>query len=430
MERRRFLRNLTAGLSALPLLPTLRQELNDGLRQLAADVDASATSEALWRRVREEFQLDPGFSHLNCGSLGATPRLVTDAVSATVRDVEGDPANSTFGWGGRQMEEVRARAAQFLGADIDEIAITRNTTEGMNAVVEGIDFAPGDQVLTTNHEHGGGMVCWQHARRHRGIEMVYMEMPRQVESKQQILDLVSAHITPRTKACSFSHIDTITGVQMPMAKIAALTRPRDILLVCDGAQAPGMIGVDVHALGVDTYALSGHKWMLAPKGSGMLYIRKAVQERVHPALLHSGYSAYSASSGTRDVAHVMGQRITMEFHDAIGRERIEARCRQLIAYFRAQLEDIPGVLPMTPAAAELCGAMLTCTVASGSAGEVKRRLLEEYQILVKLAQPTYAYSEEPGIEQHNYNALRLSTHIFNSEAEIDRAADALRRILA
>jgi len=379
--------------------------------------------------VRQEFLLNPGFSHLNCGSLGATPRLVIDAVTGYMREIEGNPANNTFGWGGAQMEEVRARAANFLGADLDEIAITRNTTEGMNAVADGIDFEPGDQVLTTNHEHGGGMECWQHARRHRGIDIVYLEMPKYVQSKQQLVDLVSDHITPRTRACSFSHIDTITGVRMPMAEIAAVTQPRDILLVCDGAQAPGMIDVDVHALAVDTYALSGHKWMLAPKGSGLLYIRKQVQDRVHPTLLHDGYRAYTASGGTRSIAHVLGQRVTMDFHDAIGRERIEARCRQLSTYLRAQLGELPGIQPMTPVDTELSGALLTCALERGDAGAIKNRLLEQHEILVKVAQSTYAYSEEPGITRQSYNALRFSTHIFNSEAEIDRAVDALRRML-
>ena len=274
------------------------------------------------------------------------------------------------------------------------------------------------------------MVCWQYLRKHRGIELVYIEMPRVVQSQQQIVDLVRDHITPRTKVCSFSHIDTIVGVRLPMAQIAAITRPLGILLVCDGAQVPGMLPVDVKALGVDTYAFSGHKWMLGPKGSGLLYIRREAQDRVHPAFLYDGYRGYTASGGTRNVAGVLGQGVTMDFHDAIGRERIEARCRELSAYLRHQLQEIPSLQPMTPTDHELSGALQTWTLDKGDSGAILNRLRHEYQILFKTAQSTYAYCPEERHLSESYNAIRCSTHIFNYEAQIDYAVDVLRRVLA
>jgi hypothetical protein len=137
LERRDFLKGLSAGAVGLPFLPHLAQSIGDRLGRLAADVEAATGTHELWRRVREEFHLEPGLTHLNCGSLGATPRLVLDAVTSAMREVEGDPATKTFSWGGAQMEEVRARAAGFIGADLEEVALTRNTTEGMNAVAGG-----------------------------------------------------------------------------------------------------------------------------------------------------------------------------------------------------------------------------------------------------------------------------------------------------
>ena len=254
--------------------------------------------------------------------------MVTDALTAYLAELEGNPLANTWGGLGSEMEQVRAKGAEFIGGELDEVVLTRNTTEGMNHVASGLDLQPGDEVLTTNHEHGGGMVCWQHLARTRGVVVRCIKMPNPVRDAAQILQRVEDHLTPRTRVCSFSHIDTITGLQMPLAAIAALTRPRDILLVCDGAQAPGMIDVDVKALGVDTYASSSHKWMLAPKGTGLLYIRKEVQDRVRPVFTYSGYSAYSASSGTRNVPQIVAHGVAMEFHNTIGRPRVEARCRQ------------------------------------------------------------------------------------------------------
>jgi len=421
MERRRFLKSFSVRLGALPFLPELAEGLSERLHHLAADLASAGTQEDLWRRVRAEFQMNPGLTHLNCGTLGATPRLVIDAVAGAMREMEGNPAVKMFGWGGDQMEEVRARAAGFIGAELEEVAFIRNTTEGMNAVATGLHLEAGDQVVTTNHEHGGGMTCWQYLRRQRGIEVVYIRMPREVRSKQQIVDLVREQLTSRTKVCSLSHIETITGVQMPLADIAAITRPLGIILVCDGAQAPGMLDVDVKALGVDTYAFSGHKWMLGPKGSGLLYIRREVQDRVQPAFLFDGYRA---------VAGILGQRVTMDFHDAIGRDRVEARCRQLSAYLREQLNELSGLHALTPPDLHLSGALQTFALDRGDSGDIRNRLNQEYQILVKGAQGTYAYCQEEGLPRENYNAIRFSTHIFNDEAEIDRCVDILGSLLA
>jgi selenocysteine lyase/cysteine desulfurase len=215
-----------------------------------------------------------------------------------------------------------------------------------------------------------------------------------------------------------------------MAEISRLIRPRDILLVCDGAQAPGMLPVDVSALGVDTYAFSGHKWMLAPKGSGVLYVRRAVQDRVHPVLLHDGYRGYSASGGTRNVAHVIGQRVTMDFHEAIGRERIEARGRHLRRHLQRRLEGVPELRSLTPDAAELSGAMVTMALSRVSAPDIVTRMREEHRIVLKVAQSTYAYAEEEGLPKESYNAIRFSTHIFNEEEEIDRMVEVLGGMLA
>ena len=430
MLRREFVKRMPAGFGSLPVLSGLLQSVEDRLARLEADLASTPGLAAFWSRVQREFLLAPGLTHLNCGSLGATPTVALDALVDAMRQVEENPAFRTFGWGGQAMDTVREQAAAFLGAGVDEVAITRNTTEGMNAVAQGIDLAPGDQVLTTSHEHGGGMTCWQYLRRHKGVELVYADLPRKVQSADEIVELVSARITPRTRVCSLSHVDTITGLRMPIERIAAITRPRGILLVCDGAQAPGMIPVDVKALGVDTYACSGHKWLLAPKGTGLLYVRRAAQDEVHPAFLHSGYQSYSASGGTRGVHRILALGTTLDFHETVGRSRIEARCRELARHLRGRLEDHPDLELLTPSDPDLSTAMVTFALRRGASGDVIRTLRDEHQVIVKSAQSTYAFCEEEDLPRGSYNALRFSTHIFNDEGEIDGAVDALESVLA
>ena len=278
---------------------------------------------------------------------------------------------------GAQMEAVRAKAAEFLGATIDEMVVTQNTTEGMNSVATGLKLERGDEVLTTNHEHPGGLFCWDFLAKHHGVKVVPITMPAPVRDKAQFLELVERHLTPRTKVCSFQHVDTITGMQLPMADIAAITRPRGILLVCDGAQAPGMLDVDVKALGVDTYASSSHKWMLAPKGSGLLYIRKEVQDRIQPVLLYSGYNVYTATSGTRDLPHILAHGVAMDFHNAIGRDRVEARCRELGTFLRERFGAIPSMKLLTPAQPELSSGLTSYSLSKGNHHEVYDRLIKQ-----------------------------------------------------
>ena len=431
MERRTFMMSLGAALAAVPFLPKSSEALSGKVQALSSAVQGATDERKLWRRVRKEFLLNPDLVHLNCGSLGSSPRLVVDAVSQYMYELEGDPMNNEWGGLGSGMEAVRALAGEFIGAEKNEMVLTRNTTEGMNAVAAGLGLKAGDEVLTSNHEHGGGMVCWQHLARHNGIKVRYLKMPNPVRNKEEILELVEKHVTRKTRVCSFSHLDTITGLQMPLADIAAITRPKDILLVCDGAQAPGQVDVDVKALKVDTYASSSHKWMLAPKGSGLLFIRKEIQERVQPSMLYSGYQVYSGSMGTRNVAQILGHGVAMDFHNAIGRDRVEARCRQLSRLVRERLRQIPALTLLTPDQPELSSGMVSFALdeKKGRNGEIVNRLYKEHNIVGKPAQGTYAYAPEKDVPRENYNALRFSTHIYNNEDQVNRTADILEDML-
>ena len=412
MHRRTFLHRMSAA-AAVPWVAEATRDLADLRRDLALAPD----DDAFWKEVRSRFLLRPGLVHMNSATIGATPRPVVSAYTDFLWEVESNPQDQVFGAAGEQrMEDVRARAASFLGADMDEVVLTRNTTEGMNHIAQGLRLEPGDQILSTDHEHPGGSVCWEWLAERTGAEIVRIEMPATTTSADQVVELVKRHLTPRTRVCSFSHVSTITGLVMPMAAIAEATRPRGILLVCDGAQAPGMLNVDVHALGVDTYASSSHKWMLAPKGSGLLYVRKEVQERVRPLSLSTGYQVYTASGGTRNVAGILAHGVAMDFHDTLGRDRVEARCRELRRDLREALTRVDGVRAITPVDEALCGGIVTISLERGDAGRIRGTLADDYDVVLKRGSA-------------QYNAIRISTHIFNDESDIERAVGALAEVM-
>lgn len=432
MQRRSFVKGLAAATAAVQMWPEMAQGVNNRLSTLRTDLDALLGEADLWRRVRIEFQLNPGLVHFNTGSVGAAPRVVTDTVSQYLSQLEGNPNHNVWGPIGNLAEEVRTRAAEFLGADVSEVAITRNTTEGMNQIATGIDLDAGDEVLTTSHEHGGGVCCWEHLQKHRGVQVNYMKMPNPVQNKEQFLQLLEQHLTPRTRVVSLMHVDTITGMVYPLADVAKITRPRGILLVCDGAHAPGMLHMNLKLLGVDAFASSSHKWMLAPKGSGLLYIRREVQDRIHPISLYSGFSAYSASMGTRNVAHIIGHGVAMDFHNTLGRANVEARCRQLSNRLRSHLLQFPRLRLLTPMQVELSSGIVTFAVDGMPRAEITSQLFAKHSMIVKNAQGTYAFATNPvdKAKKQDYNCLRFSTHIYNSEAEVDRLASHIEDILA
>jgi len=441
MQRRKFVKTLAAAAVAAQALPQAGEAMEDQLARLSADLNEPAIGGKKWQRVRSEFTLNQGITHFNTGSVGAVPRVVIDTVCQYMRQDQIDPYSKAFESApsvGPNL--VREKAAEFLGVDVDEVTVTRNTTEGMNQVATGLHLNRGDEVLTTNHEHGGGMICWQYLAKHHGVKIRYMKMPNPVVDKAEILELIEENITPRTRVCSFSHIDTITGLQMPMADIAKITRAKDILLVCDGAQGPGMLDVNLRALGVDTYASSSHKWLLAPKGSGLLYIRREVQDRIQPVMFFhtggtgKGLSAYGAASGSRNVPHILGHGVAIDFHNAIGRTNVEARCRALSNLVRQRLHEIPALKLLTPEEPELSSGMVSFGLdpAKGNNGEICARFRAEHNIILKTVQGTYAYvpAEDFTVARPNYNAIRISTHIFNSKDEIEKMAELMKKMLA
>ena len=171
------------------------------------------------------------------------------------------------------------------------------------------------------------------------------------------------------------------------------------------------------------------QWMLAPKGTGLLYVRKEVQDRVRPVFMYSGYGSYSASSGTRNVPQILGHGVAMDFHNTIGRDRIEERCRQLSNHVRKRAEEISSLKLLTPADRELSSGIASYSVDGPRNGEIVGQLSKERNIALKPAQGTYADGPNAADMRMNHNAIRISTHIFNDESDVDRAMDALKDVL-
>ncbi len=434
MRRRGFLKGLAAALAAAPTLPAVARIAGEHLDALARDLRAAADEPAFWGRVQREFSLREGLLHFNNGSIGPTPVCIQAAHKAYLDLLETDPYDYT--WSGlpdHPLAQVQEQAAAFLNAGTDEVFLTRNTTEGMNLIATGMRLEPGDEVLTTDHEHPGGVWCWLHMAHLHGTRVRQVHLPTPAPSKADLVARIEAGITPRTRVVSISHVNTTTGLRMPVAEIAALAHARGILLVCDGAQAPGMLAVDVKELQVDAYASSSHKWLLAPKGSGLLYVRREAQDRIKPVSVYAGsgggsyYAPYTAGSGTRNTPALLAHGLTLRFHELLGKERVQARALALNRYLRARLAPIAALAPVTPEDPELCSAMVSYQVQTMPV-EALYQALHERGILIKRTAYNSVLADN-AIPRENVAIIRLSTHVYNSEEQIDRLAAALAEIL-
>ena len=407
--RRAFLASVGA-LSAAGLIP----------QALVAEVGVAAPRPARVRRGiapgPDDFAFAPGLVYLQTGSLGPTPRPVMERTVAAWRELELNPSAVGYGQHEQAMEAVRAQAAAFLGCKTDELVLTNCTTEGMNWTAQGLSLRAGDRVLTTDQEHPGGRMCWDYVVRRFGVALDVVAIPPGEHDVQAIIDRMAKAITPQTRVLSFSHILSSTGLRMPVAELSALARSRGCIAVVDGAQAMGGVPVDVKALGCHVYASSGHKWLLGPKGTGVLYLSEELGQAVDPIALQAGRASYSASSGVSSIPSVLGIGAALDYLLAIGLNRIEEHNLVLRNRLYTALQGVPKVRVVSaPPGSPLASALVTYRLPDNiESGAFQERMRDKHKIELKV------------VPKNWLNGNRVSTHLFNSEDDVDALVAGLK----
>ncbi len=237
----------------------------------------------------------------------------------------------------------------ILGADPEGLVFPRNTTEAMSFVAQGLDLEPGAEILTTDHEHIGGLCPWQAVSRRRGFPLRILSLPVPARSPEELLRVVEEGLSAETRVLSLSQVTFTNGTRLPVERIAELCREREITFVVDGAHPPGMMALDLSSWRPDFYASSPHKWLLAPQGTGLLYLGEAWRTRLWPTLASGGWDDLDLGAqrfnhlGTFDESRMAGLLASVEFLNMLGMERVEARVRYLRGRLQAALERLPGV---------------------------------------------------------------------------------------
>ncbi|MGQ0560090.1 MAG: aminotransferase class V-fold PLP-dependent enzyme [Sphingosinicella sp.] len=385
-----------------------------------ASLASFGAANSAWAQRPAATGFAPGLIYLNTGSLGPTPQPVLDRVMEVWRALEENPVTNAYGGPAlAAAEAARKRAAAYLGCAVDELLITYGTTDAMNIVAGSVRLSPGEVVLTTDQEHHGGTTGWTYRARRDGVRIERIPVPFTETDAGTIVARFAAAIRPETRVISVSHVLFSTGLRMPVAEVAALARERGLLCVVDGAQAIGMVPVDVRADGCHAYAASGHKWLMGPKGTGLLYVSPDAVGRIEPMRWELGRNYVSGSTGMGPLPLVAGLGAAIEAAQAIGMVEIERRVLALRERLWRELSRIPRVTMASPPPGPLASGLIAIRLPDEiEARTVSQRLRDQHGIIAR------------GIPREWFNGLRFSTHIFNTEREIESAVTALRVQLA
>jgi selenocysteine lyase/cysteine desulfurase len=436
--RRDFIKLFSAatmgGVSSL-LLPST-SEAEDSLGLLDTGVLHNVDNELFWNFVRMQFVLKPGLIYMNTGTEGSMPRRVLSRLKNYFNEFAEDPwaAAVEHDCYNYFMKAIVEKVAGFLGTDSDEIVMTTNTTEGMGFAACALDLQEGDEVLTTLH-FSPYNACWFVIQDRRNIKVTELELTTPATSKEEIIDSFAQAITPQTKVMSFCHINFSTGLRMPVMELCQLARENGIITLVDGAHAIGMLDYDLHELGCDLYACSPHKWLCAPPGTGVLYMRKEVQDQLTCPPFTEAYGARGTVRfqirGQQCTPASTGVMDAIDLQEAIGKAAIEKRVLFLSTYLKEKIMDNWGEESLySPLDEELSTGLVSCNPFDErsdpqSISDLVKALRQEHNIVTRSINFKDKHSDA-----RNTPALRVSTHIYNSANQIEELISTVNTIIA
>ena len=380
--------------------------------------------------IRSQIPVLAHTAYMNTGWSGPPPRRVAQAMKDRIDlELEQGPIMPEVLEAGREIQaQAREAAARIFNATVDEVLVTRNTTEGLNIVLSGLDWNQGDEIIIYDMEHGSVIAPAQLIGQRYGVNVKVVDLDVQ-DTSEAIVTKIEAAFTPKTRMVFISHILYATGRRMPAEEIGKLTKDRGILFMLDGAQSGGHIQLDMARSPFDFYSIPGQKWLLGYEGSGALFIRREHLERIHPA--HTGGRGIARPADAHNFQPVadsmekfLGGSVSVpvqaafleatKFIEETGMPNIEARNLDLAESAKSKLAQISGVTVLSPSERRDSSGLVTFSVAGQEPVSVVERLWENHRLVVR---------------QVGYPAgIRASIHFFNTEQEIDLLTGGVREL--
>ena len=423
-SRRHFLK-LLGGASAAGVLAVdeLNAAIYDSVARLNAGLGAQESPDGVyWDALKRHYLFQDGLIMMNNGTVGPMPEPVFNTLTDSFRVQCTSPCDvyNTFG---ARREEVRGKVARFLGANPSEIVLTRNTTEGMNFVANGLDLQPGDEILLSDMEHPAGIHPWRLKAERYGVVLKEAALGLPPASVDEFVGSFEAAITPRTKVISISHTVFISGLISPVKELCEMAHRHGVLVLADSAHGPGMLNLNLHDMGVDFLAASPYKWLGAPCGCGILYVRAGLEERLWPTIANSGWDTREGALrlgtiGQRADPLVFALGEAVDFQMTVGKARIERRIRSLATYLKEGLTQIPGVRLHTSMDPDLSGGLTAFSMEGVVPEDLVNYLRERFNLVIRTI----------GNEARGTRGVRVSTHIFVSQKDVDMVLEGVRHM--
>ncbi|WP_456428482.1 aminotransferase class V-fold PLP-dependent enzyme [Rhodocaloribacter sp.] len=401
--------------------PTALPRLLDVLAGYPGTPEEIARDESFWLEVQQAFTVDRSLINLNNGGVSPAPAIVQAAMKRHLDYSNEAPVYTMWRILEPQREGVRQRLARQFACDPEEIALTRNASEGLQICQLGLDFEPGDEVLTTTHDYGRMINTFKQRERRDGIKLVQFPLPIPAEDPDEVVRLFEENITPRTRAILMCHIINITGQILPVKKVVHMARAKGIPVIVDGAHSFAHFQFTHDDLDCDYYATSLHKWLFAPHGTGMLYVRKDKIAGLWPMMaapekMDADIRKFE-EIGTHPAANYLAIAEALTFHQGIGPERKEARLRHLTRLWVDRLLAHDRVRLHTSLKPEFSCAIATVQVEGVDTVKLGQHLWRKHRIIVT------------PIIHPEFEGLRVTPNVYTTLEEIDRFVDAMEDVI-
>lgn len=352
VDRRKFLGSVGKGVGLMAMSSGIVASLLESVEARVRSVEgvspeALAADEDFWAAIQQSFSITRGIINLNNGGVSPSPRIVTEAFVRYTWQQEDATAYTMWQILEPQSETVRAGLAEIFGCDTEEIAITRNASESLETLLFGLDLKSGDEILTTTQDYGRMINTLKQRERREGLKLNLIPIPIAPKDINDLATPFERAITPRTKLIMIAHQINLTGQIMPVRKVCEMARARGIETIVDGAHAFAQFDFKRDDLQCDYYGTSLHKWLYAPKGTGLLYVKKDKIPKVWPLMASDEKQTSDIRKyeeiGTHSAAMKLAIGEAIAFHNAIGGKRKEARLRYLSRYWMNKLKDVPKI---------------------------------------------------------------------------------------
>lgn len=377
--------------------------------------------------IRDLFLLRKDITFLNFGSFGACPKPIFEDYQKWQYELEQEPVQFITVNGLRYLEKSREALASFLNCGAKDLVYVTNPSYAVNTIAKSLNLQQGDEILTTNLEYGACDKAWNYYCKKTGAKYVQQSISLPLTTKEKFVEEFFKGFTSKTKLVFISHITSSTALIFPIKEIVAEAKRRGVLVFVDGAHAPAHVDLDLTALNADIYTGACHKWMMTPKGSSFLYVKKELQERFDPLVVSWGYEAFFPSdskfldwhqmNGTRDYSAFLTIPKAIEFMNQYNWKEVSEKCKKLVRDNALRFCELAGSQPLCPISDEFLGQLFSIPINTKEPEKLQRHLFEHYKI------------EIPVMRHGDKVYLRYSINAFNSQHDLDVLYNAISELI-